>query len=96
MQDEKKPALELEDNALADPPKALDPPALRLGERRIHRAEKKRALDPHRVEPLPDDAGLERVKVRGNVRQLRHGAKPIAAPALRGNGVPASDILFPP
>jgi hypothetical protein len=55
VDDEEEPALEREHDALSDPPQALDLPARGLRERRIHRAEKKRAPDPHGVQPPLND-----------------------------------------
>ena len=73
VQHQEQVSLEREDDPLADPPESDDPAALGLAKRRRDRPQQKRARQPHRLEPLADDARLERGEVAQDVRQLRHG-----------------------
>ena len=54
--------------------------------RRRDRTEEKRAPQPHRLEPLPHHARLERRDVREDVGQLRHDGDTIGVLELGGLG----------
>jgi hypothetical protein len=75
---EVKVAIEVEDDALADAPHGLDPPAMDLAERRIERAHQKRARHAHLSELLADDPAAQVQQVNLDVGQLGHGGHRVA------------------
>jgi hypothetical protein len=75
-------------NALADAADFADCAAFSARKRRLDGAEKKNAVQPHLLERLAKDAGLERGNVRGYVGKFRHGSFP------RSRDVDAQEASF--
>jgi hypothetical protein len=73
MQHEVEIALEVEHDSLSEATETENTAPLRLRERRIDRAQKKRAREPDADERLSHDARLERGEIGDDVRQLGHG-----------------------
>ena len=65
--------LESDSDALSEAPQALDGLPFQLLNGRRHGAEQERAREAHPLEPPPDDARLQGLKVDNDVRELRHG-----------------------
>ncbi len=80
--------LEADHQALAEPAEQRHPPALGGRDGRLHRAQEERAPEPHALERLRQDAGLQALEVDGDVGQLGHGAGIVPGPPRRLN--PAS------
>jgi hypothetical protein len=64
--------LEHENDALAEAAHVPDRAPGEVGDRRVRRAEQKRAADPQPVEPRADQPGGEGVEIQHDVRQLGH------------------------
>jgi hypothetical protein len=60
--------------AFADPPQITDNATFHFYDRRLRRAKQKRTCQAYTVNRLRNNAGLERVNIRGDVGQLRHAA----------------------
>ncbi len=83
VEDEEETALQLEDDAFSEPPEAQHATSLGARQRRRDGAQEKRAAEPDRLEPLPDDARLERREIGEDVRQLRHAPEAYNSPRAR-------------
>ena len=67
MEDEEEVALELEDDALADPAESDDASSHRLRERRVDRADEERRAEPHAHEGLVEHARRQVLDVDDDV-----------------------------
>ena len=72
VNDQEEVVIHLPDDALAETLEPAHAPALNRVDRRIDRTDEERARDANTLQPLPDDAGAERVEVELDVRQFRH------------------------
>src|SRR5262245_27959156 len=72
VQDEVQPAVEAEDDPLAETLEALDDLPLDRGGRRVDAPEEERAREAQALEPVTEDAPLERLDVDDDVRQFGH------------------------
>src|SRR5262249_8130803 len=88
MQHEKKVVLECHDDPLAEAAKLDHPLPLRGGDRHIDRAEEERALEPHLLERLVQNAGAKMPDVEGGIRIFGQGgaAAPPTWPSKNQSG----------
>ena len=89
---QKEAAIQREDDPLAEPPHLAHGLPLRLGQRRRHRAEQKRARNAHAPQFAADHPGRDSLHVHHNVGQLGH--RPIVR-ALRPGAQQRVDPAFP-